>query len=97
MPKYKYGSGYMRKRGKTWYVSYYVVGNQVEESARTKDRAEARRLLLQRQNETTEGRRCGVGAARVTFEELMELLATDYDVRGLASLPKLRIRIERHL
>ena len=95
MPRYKHGSGSMRRRGKNWYISYYVEGKQFEESARTKDRAEARQLLLQRQTEIAVGSR--VAAGRITFDELMRLIVTDYEIRGLASLPKLQIRIERHL
>lgn len=45
MPRFKHGSGSVYKRGKTWWITYYVDGKQVWESAKTKDRAEARRIL----------------------------------------------------
>ncbi len=48
MPKYKHGSGSVYKRSKTFWLSYYMNGQRVRESAYTADRAEARRLLQQR-------------------------------------------------
>jgi hypothetical protein len=45
MPKYKRGSGSVYRRGGIWWLKYYVDGKPVYESAKTKDRGEARDQL----------------------------------------------------
>jgi integrase len=97
MPKYRRGSGsiYM-KRG--WcYIAYYANGKQVCESTNTKDKAEARRILQARLGQLAEGRYIGPAVERVTFEDLMRGLLTDYEVNGKKSLRMLRDRITKHL
>ena len=97
MPKYKHGSGTVYKRGKMWWVSYYVSGKQIWESAKTKDKAEARRILQTRLGQIAEGRYAGPKAERVTFNDLVELLLTDYQMNGKKTLQDTRIRVEKHL
>jgi hypothetical protein len=86
MPKYKHGSGSVYKRGKMWWLSYYVNGKQVWESAKTKDKAEARRILQAKLGQIAEGRYTGPAADRVTFEELVEGVFADYQMNGKKSL-----------
>ena len=97
MPKYKHGSGSVYRRGKTWWVAYYVNGEQVCESAKTTDKAEARRVLQSRLGQLAEGRYVGPAAERVTFEDLATGLLTDYQTTGKKSLPWVCIKVEKHL
>ena len=98
MPKYKHGSGSVYLRGKTWWIAYYGPdGKQVCESAKTTDKAEARRVLRARLGQIAEGRYAGPAAERVTFENLAEMVLTDYRVNGKKTLPDVETRIRRHL
>src|SRR5205814_1439658 len=87
MPKYKHGSGSIYHRGKTWWIAYYDHGQQVCESAKTKNKAEARTKLNERLGEIAKGEFIGPAAEKVTFEELAELIQTDYKINGKKSLP----------
>jgi integrase len=98
MPTYKYGSGSVYKRGRIWWLSYYPPdGRHVCESARTKDRGEARSLLHQRLGQIAEGRYRGPQADRVTFQDLAALVVSDYAVNGKRSRPDLERRLRKHV
>ncbi|SRR5713101_631305 len=97
MPKYKHGSGSVYQRGRTWWVTYYVNGKQVWESAKTKARAEARRILQAKMGQIAEGRQAGPEAERLTFDDLAARLLTDYQVNGKKTLRETRVRVEKHL
>jgi integrase len=97
MPKYKHGSGSVYKRGKTWWITYYINGRQVWESAKTKDKVEARRILQSRLGQLAEGRYVGLAAERVTFEELAEGLFNDYKANSRRSLDMAEQRVRKHL
>jgi integrase len=57
----------------------------------------SRRILQQRLGQIAEGRYIGPAADRVTCEELVEGLLTDYEVNGKKSLRVVRIRVNLHL
>src|SRR5207245_4911557 len=97
MPKYKHGSGSLYKRRKTWWIAYYDHGKQVCESAKTKNKAEARSKLNERLGEIAKGEFIGPTAERVTFEELAEMIQTDYKVNGKRSAKGVERRIRLHL
>jgi hypothetical protein len=98
MPKYRKGSGSIYKRGKTYWIAYYGTdGKQVCESARTDDKVEARRLLQARVGQIAEGRFVGPAAERVTFEDLAEMILTDYRINGKKSLPDVEQKLRLHL
>lgn len=97
MPRYKHGSGSVYKRGKAFWLSYYVKGERIRESADTTDRAEARRLLALKQGQIAEGRYQGPSADRVTFEDLAEMILTDYTNNGKKSLPDVEQKLRLHL
>ena len=97
MPKYKHGSGSVYKRGKVWWVTYYANGKQIWESAKTKNRAEARSKLNERLGEVAKGEFIGPAAERVTFQDLAEMILTDYKVNGKKSIGDVELRVEKHL
>src|SRR5712691_11887912 len=108
MPKYKHGSGTIYQRTKTgpdgkkqvlkvWWLDYYHTGKRIRESSGTTDRAEARRLLQQRLGQIADGRFIGPAADRLTFDDLVQGLLSDYEVNGKKSLPWVRIKVKKHL
>src|SRR5215813_1610050 len=108
MPKYKHGSGTIYQRTKigpdgkkqilrTWWLDYSCEGKRIRESSGTTDRAEARRLLQQRIGQIADGKFTGPAADRVTFEDLAEMLLTDYKVNEKKSLADTERRVRKHL
>jgi integrase len=97
MPKYRRGSGSIYKKRGVYYIAYYANGKQVCESARTTDKAEARRLLQARLGQLAEGRYVGPAAERVTFEELATMILDDYRANGQKSVGDVERRIRCHL
>lgn len=89
MPKYKHGSGTVYQRGKTWWITYYHNGKQVWESAKTKDRTEARRILQTKIGQRAESRLM-VGADKVTFENLLDMVADEYRTNNRKTLKQIR-------
>lgn len=98
MPKYRRGSGSIYKKRSVYYIAYYTPdGKQICESAKTKDKAEARRVLQARLGQLAEGRYVGPAAERVTFADLAEGLLTNYRVNGRKTLVHAKRRITLHL
>src|SRR5262245_57029205 len=95
MPKYKHGSGTVYLRGKTWWISYYVNGKPVQESAKTRDKTEARKFLQVKIGQRAEGRLV-VGADKVTFEDLLDMVENEYRTNNRKSLDKVQYR-RKHL
>lgn len=97
MPKYRRGSGSVYLKRGWCYIKYYADGKPVYESTRTKNKAEARRILQARLGQLAEGRFTGPAADRVTFEELAEGLIADYKANARKTLQDVEIRIRKHL
>lgn len=89
MPKYKHGSGSVYKRGKTWWMTYYVNGKQVWESTGRKDRTEARKALQAKLGQRAEGTLV-VGAGKVTFEGLLDLVEREYQENNRKTVKQVR-------
>lgn len=85
------------QRGKTFWISYYAGSERIRESAETKNKAEARRVLQHRLGQLADGNFVGPAAERVTVEQLMEGLRIDYQVNGRKSLADVEVRIRKHL
>jgi hypothetical protein len=86
MPKHAHGSGSVYKRGRVFWISYYVKGDHFCENSHSRDKGEARRLLQQRLGELADGRFVGPRADRVTFDELADDMLNDYRINGKKSL-----------
>ena len=97
MPRYKRGSGSVYLKRGWCYLKYYVSGKPVYEAARTKNKAEARRLLQARLGQLAEGRYLGPAVERVTFEDLAEMIFDDYRVNDRKTLAWVQRRVHRHL
>ena len=86
MPKHAHGSGSVYKRGKVFWISYYANGEHISESSHSRDKAEAKRFLQQRQGQLAEGRYVGPRADRITLDELAEDMLNDYRINAKKSL-----------
>ena len=70
--------GYLYKRGKKWWISFYVDRQKHRESSRSLRKTDAERLLRQRTAEAEEGRFIGRDAENVRLEDLRQLVLDDY-------------------
>ena len=84
------GEGRVFQRGQIWWIAYYDNGRELRESARSRHRKDALRLLRQRVGEAvvvtpdpTASRRSGVPAA--TMQDLFDLLEDNYRLHNRTS------------
>ncbi len=74
----KRGEGRIWRRGRIWWVQYYMHGRPIRESSRSDRRPVAERLLRQRLGEAAAGIAPASGAARITYEQMRDALLADY-------------------
>ncbi len=79
------GRVYRRPGRQSWWISYYVDGEEQRETARTTVYAEAVDLLHKRNKERGEGTLLPVADRRVTVDELLVDLIANYEMRRLVS------------
>ena len=100
------GTVYRRKRRQpdgtiielpTWWIQFYVNGEKVRQSARTKDKQEAQRLLKVRAGEVATGKFTGLEPERIKFKDLAEDLLADHRQHRRKSLPQTESRLRNHL
>ncbi len=91
MPRRRRGNGSIYRRGRIWWMSFYVNGVHRCESAKTRDRNEAGRLLKIKVGQIEEGRLV-VGTDRVKFEDLIDGIKADYRLNGRKTLDKVELR-----
>lgn len=97
MPKYRRGSGSVYLKRGWCYIKYYTASKPVYEATRTKNKAEARRILQARLGQLAEGRYVGPAAERVTFEELAQMFLDDYRVNNRKTIVWAKRRVSLHL
>lgn len=86
-----YGSGSIYQRGKVWWISYMVRGEQVNESSKSGVRKDAEKLLKRRMGEIESGR--AVGSIVITVPDLLTRLEADYVEKERRSLADLKRKI----
>ena len=79
MARSSYGTGTIFKRGKTWYVSYWVDGKQVQKSSGSANIQDAKRLRDQILGKKARGEIVVSDAAKITCRELLDDLLAHYD------------------
>jgi integrase len=89
------GSGSIRKRGRIFWITYYVNGRAIAESAHTSDKEAASKLLQQRLGEVAAGRI--VGPNKITIADVCRLVVEDYRLRGLRDVNHIEWRIGSHI
>ena len=72
MGKATYGTGTIFKRGRIWYLSYYVNGQQVVRSSRSTNIQDAKRLRDQILGKKSRGELGDTSTANVTCGELLD-------------------------
>ena len=95
--KRKYGSGGLWRRGRVWWVKYYVDRYPVFESAKTRDKKRAEDFLRKRLAEAELDQLPNPGARRLAVRDLLKALLSDYELRGRASKKQFESRMKLHL
>src|SRR5262245_65353377 len=67
------GMGRVFLRGRVWWISFYLNGREVRESAKSENENAAVKLLKQRLGETETGQ-CVVDEKKISFENMVEWL-----------------------
>jgi integrase len=96
------GQGRIFQRGGKWWIAYYapVEGKSTEQrESAGRTEPEAKRLLRKRLQEIAVARAGvrqfqGPRQERITVEELLSDLETDYEIRGRRSLPQLKSQLK---
>jgi hypothetical protein len=89
--------GSLYNRGSTWWISYYSRGKRIREGAETTKKTVADALLKQRNGEVASGKTPSVHFDKVTFDELLKDLLTDYAVNARKNRVRAEQRINKHL
>lgn len=79
------GLGHIYKRGPVYWVKYSQNGRCCRESARSKDRADAQRLLRDRLAAVASGRMLQLDYLDTSLDDLVRLIEQDYRLRGRKS------------
>jgi len=91
----KRGNGTVYRRGRIWWVQYFVRGRIASESSGFSDKADAENLLKQRIGEVAAGRR--VGPERATIADLCALVVEDNQLRKLRDAKHVEWRYKAHI
>jgi len=94
MSKAHRGTGNVYQRGQTWWVQYCWRGQVHRQSSGSHNRADAVRLLKRKLGEIGQGRLISPDVERTTFDDLADMLLTDYRVNGKRSLGRIEDAVE---
>ena len=81
----------------TWWIKYSRKGKPHFESAHSRRKEEATRLLRLREGDIARGVPVTARVGRVKFEEAAEDLLNDYKVNGRKSLSDVERNVKKHL
>jgi integrase len=87
------GFGYLYRRGTIWWIRYSVRGRDFRESSHSERERVAQKLLKARWQELGRGRFIGPSQERVTMEDLLASLETEYEINRRRSLGTLKGRL----
>ncbi len=87
--------GMIYQRGNVWWIKFYRNGKPFYESSRSTKKGEAERRLKLREGDVVGGRFTGIQADKVTFEDLVRGIVTDYQANGRRSLKTVQGRLNR--
>lgn len=89
--------GQIRKLGKVYWIRYYSGGRRLEENAHTSKWEEARDLLRTREAAVSNGVAITPRSIKLSFEDAVADVLTDYRVNGKRSADWVDRRIRLHL
>ena len=96
-PKYADDKTGEVRESAVWWMRWCVYGQARRESTKTRDYAEAKRLLKIREGQAASGLAMPKSAGRVPFAELAADVINDYRKNELRSIRDLRIRLDKHI
>lgn len=85
--------GRVFRRGKFYWIAYYIHEVERRESSRSPRELDAKRLLKKRLTEIRQGVFTGSQEERVILDELLETLEADYQLRGGRALGQFRAHL----
>jgi hypothetical protein len=97
MAKRAYGKGTIYRRGNVWWIQYFRKGKLYSESSKSRDKAEAQRLLHQRLGEIATDRFQGLASRGITISQLCDLVIEDYKFKKRRTVKDVEWRPEKHL
>jgi integrase len=89
--------GQIRKRGTYYQIRFYRNGERIEETTEYTKYDEARELLKKREGSIADGIPITATSTRLTFDEAVKDVVTDYTVNGKKSVDNLERRLKLHL
>ena len=84
------GIGQIYKRGRIYWIAYYVNGKKERESSGTSSEQKARKLLQDRLGAIASGKFISPRVEGLMFAGLEEAIVGDYELNGKRSLKRLR-------
>ena len=84
----KRGLGSTYRRGETWWIKYYIRGQEARESSKSSVQADAKELLRTRLNQISNGVSSPRDAEKLTFEDMAAMLEDDYVLNERRSLSR---------
>jgi hypothetical protein len=90
------GMGRIFKRGSVYWIAYSYRNKEYRESSQSESQGQARKLLKKRIGEAGAGQFLGPNEERVTFDDMADVLLTDYEINKLRSIRSLKLSI-KHL
>jgi len=86
--------GCLYGRGNVWWIKYYRNGKPYHESSKSKSKTKAKRLLKKREGEIAKGELPGIYFDKVHFQDLVNLLLSDYRINGKKNLGKVETYVK---
>ncbi len=80
-----------------WWIKYFRSGLPYRESSGSTRRADAERLLREREGRIARGQPIILNVEKILFLELLNDLTILYSVQGYSTLPELRRRVRLHI
>ncbi len=88
------GMGRIFHRGAVCWIAYYFNGREIRESCRSRDEADARRLLKKRLKEIHGSRFVGPQEENVTVDDLLDALITHLETKGAKTVDRLKSHLK---
>lgn len=89
--------GTIYRRGSKWWIKWHRSGRAFYESSGSETYEDARNLLRLREGDVARGVKITPAMTRVTIDELLADVVTDYTINNKRSLADLKRRIDLHL
>ena len=80
-----------------WWIKFFIAGRPYRESSGSTRRADAERLLREREGRIARGQPVIPNVEKVLFQELLDDLVVLYSVQGYSTLPELKRRTRLHI